>query len=67
MNKERLLLIAILFICFSFGIYNIFHKEYSYIDMNDNKGISKRCYMNDKGLFCDTNGQIIEVKQYGLK
>ena len=35
--------------------------------MNNDMGISKRCYMNDKGLFCDTNGQIIEVKQYGLK
>lgn len=40
---------------------------YDYIDFNDNKGYSKKCYMTDDGLFCKVNDKIISVKQYGRR
>lgn len=65
MKIERTLLLIILFICLCSAIYNVFHKEYRYIDMNNSIGIAEKCYMNDKGLFCETGKKVVEVKQFG--
>lgn len=40
---------------------------YEYIDFDNKKGTSRKCIMNDKGLFCDTKKGLIEVKQYGKR
>ena len=40
------------------------HYGYEYLSMEDEFGISNKCYMNDKGLFCKTKGGLVEVKQF---
>ena len=67
MNKKNTLMAIIIFICLCIGTYNIFHKKYDYIDMNNNKGFAEKCYANDKGLFCTIGNKIIEVKQFGKR
>ena len=46
--------------------------KYDYVDMNNEIGYSKKCFIADKndkrpeGLYCkNKKGKIIEVKQYG--
>ena len=41
------------------------HKDYYYIDLNGNKGVAKKCWEQECGLFCDRlpNG-IVQVQQY---
>lgn len=43
------------------------HYGYDYITMNNKKGISSKCYANDKGLFCRVKGGLVEVKQFGKR
>lgn len=55
-----LLLIVIEGIIEKYGVYE-------YIDLENKKGTSRKCIMNKKGLFCDTEKGLIEVKQYGKR
>lgn len=67
-NKKMLipsLIFFILAICLFIKGCN--YMPYDYIDFNDNKGYSKKCYMTDDGLFCKVNNKIISVKQYGRR
>lgn len=43
------------------------HYGYDYITMKDERGISGKCYANDKGLFCKVKGGLVEVKQFGKR
>ena len=43
------------------------HYGYEYIDFNDERGISSKCIMNEKGLFCKTKDGLLEVKQFGKR
>jgi hypothetical protein len=40
---------------------------YEFITMQDERGISRKCYANDKGLFCKTKDGLVEVKQFGKR
>ena len=43
------------------------HIGYSYITMQDKKGISIKCYTTNEGLFCKTKDGLVEVKQFGKR
>ena len=60
-----LILITILVALISDHIEN--HYGYEYINFNDERGISGKCYVNDKGLFCKTKNGLVEVKQFGKR
>lgn len=47
--------------------YYIDYHGYAYISMNNDRGISNKCYANKKGLFCNSKRKVIEVKQYGKR
>lgn len=49
------------------GSYIENHYGYDYITMKDERGISNKCYMNDKGLYCKTKDGLVEVKQFGKR
>ncbi len=60
-----LILITILGALISDYIEN--HYGYEFITMQDERGVSRKCYANDKGLFCKTKDGLVEVKQYGKR
>lgn len=49
------------------GSYIENHYGYEFITMQDERGISRKCYTNDKGLFCKTKDGLVEVKQFGKR
>lgn len=49
------------------GSYIENHYGYEYIDFNDERGISSKCIMNEKGLFCKAKDGLVEVKQFGKR
>ena len=66
--KNYVIMIAILIlICIGINYYDNHHYGYEYIDFNNKRAISSKCYANDEGLFCKTNGGLVDVKQYGKR
>lgn len=66
---SNLIIISMILIIFVavVGTYIENHYGYEYIDYDDNRAISRKCYMNDKGLFCKVKGGLVEVKQFGKR
>ena len=65
--KNYIIMIAILIlICIGTNYYDN-HHGYEYIDFNNKRAISSKCYANDEGLFCKTNGGLVDVKQFGKR
>ena len=62
----RLIIIDIIAVILIFSIYDYYkeHHGYKYISFKDEIGISRKCYINDKGLFCKVDGGLVEVRQY---
>ena len=62
----RLIIIDIIAVILIFSIYDYYkeHHGYKYISFKDEIGISRKCYINDKGLFCKTKNGLVEVKQF---
>ena len=47
---------------------HIKYEQYEYIDFNNNRGVSRKCYISDKdNLVCKTNSGLVEVKQFGKR
>ena len=65
LKKVLLIVFVILFVNFIFkGAF----KEYEYIDYNNNKETSHKCYGDKEGwLYCVKDGKLIRVKQYREK
>ena len=68
--KKNIIAVILLIILTSIS-YHLFFNKYDYIDMNNNKGYSKKCYIAEEtdkrpqGLYCKTKKGYIEVKQFG--
>jgi len=62
----KLIIINITTIILMFSVYDYYkqHYGYRYISLVDEIGISKKCYVSHKGLFCKTKDGLIEVRQY---
>lgn len=48
-------------------VYKRDYWGYSYISMNDKKGIASKCYVAEKGLYCKNGKHFISVKQFGKR
>nr|DAW34333.1 MAG TPA: SurA N-terminal domain [Caudoviricetes sp.] len=68
-TNKNMLLIAIIFFLLSLCLFikGCNYKAYEYIDMENKRGLAKKCYMTDDGLFCKVNDKNISVKQYGRR
>lgn len=66
---SNIIILLILITIFGALISNYIENHYGYdfITMQDEHGISKKCYVNDKGLFCKTKDGLVEVKQFGKR
>lgn len=67
MSIRKILLVIIIVLFVSF-IFKEPFKEYEYIDYNNNKETSHKCYGDKEGmLFCVKDGKLIRVKQYKVE
>ena len=66
-SKILLVMNVLLIVISMIYLYKRDYWGYSYITMNDKKGIASKCYVNDKGLFCKTKDGLVEVKQFGKR
>lgn len=66
---SKLIIIGMISIILMAFIYDYYeeHHGYRYVTFNDEIGISDKCYMNDKGLFCKIKGGLVEVRQFGKR
>lgn len=75
MNKEvveiagKLIIFGLLIIILITFVCNYYkeHHGYRYVTFKDEIGISRKCYINDDGLFCKIKGGLVEVKQFGKR
>lgn len=68
MNIKNYIIIIVILILMCIGTnYYDNHYGYEYIDFNNKRAISSKCYANDEGLFCKTNGGLVDVKQFGKR
>lgn len=67
MNIKKMVLLTIAIVVIVTPLTGKLNRKYEYIDFGNKRDISKKCYINDDGLFCIKNKKKISVKQYGLK
>ena len=66
-SKILLVMNVLLIVISMIYLYKRDYWGYSYISMNDKKGIASKCYVNDKGLYCKDGKHLISVKQFGKR
>ncbi len=67
MNIKKKLILTIFTVLIVTFICNKAFQVYEYIDFDNKRGTSRKCYTTDDGLFCEIKNKTIGVKQYGLK
>lgn len=64
-NNKIIILASIFFILsICFFVKGFCYKPYEYIDMQNKKGIAKKCYTTNDNVLCKVDNKTIIVKQY---